>query len=182
MAQSFQLFKLFGFQVRMEWSALVGWVAVIAISSNVYMFIYRTKADEALWFGVLFWLIYMMGLLVHFGGHMLTSRLVGYPMNGLEFWWMFGRSLYPADEPPLQPYQHVWRAIGGPLGSVAWIVGIVLFYDRYMPTDVFNAFLLQFSLIVAVLYFLGTLWPMSFNDGGIIVEQLKRSRRQSSGA
>ncbi len=106
MDKSVQLFSVGSFKVRMESSAVVGWVVMVAIGANLVMFIYGANYADGLRFGMLYWLIHFGGILTHYLGHIIASHWVRHPMTGLEFWWIFGRSLYPSDEPALRPRQH----------------------------------------------------------------------------
>lgn len=178
---SFQIVSLNGFKIRMEWSAVIGWTTMAVIGANLMMFLYRTDYETALRFGLLFWMLHMGTVFIHVLGHVMSSALSGYPMTGVEFWWMFARTLYPADEPLLSPRQHIVRAIGGPLASAAWVVVLHQAIDRQTATDDFSVLLLQLAFLNALVYLLAPLIPFSFSDGGTIVANLRRQPRADSG-
>lgn len=174
MDTSFQLFSINGFKVRMEWSTTIGWIVVAMVSANVMMFLHRTDYETAIWFGMLFWLLHMGTVLIHVLGHVISSALIGHPMTGIEFWWMFARTLYPANEALLSPRQHIIRAVGGPIASVGWVVLLAEAVQRQTATDEFSVLLLHLVFLNAFLYLLGSLLPLSFTDGGTIVANLRR--------
>lgn len=174
MSQSFQFFSIGGFSLRLEMSAVIGWVVVVMVGANLYMFLYRTDYEAALRFGIIYWVIYMGGLLFHYFGHILASYWVGFPMSGLEFWWMFGRSIYPDNESQLTARQHIIRAAGGPVFSVVWVAVLFLALSQQSSGNVFSVFMLQLSFVTALLLLVGTLLPLSFSDGGTILYYLRR--------
>jgi len=57
---------------------------------------------------------------LHQWGHARAARQVGYPMTGMNFFFIFAASQYPADEPELSARLHIRRALGG------WWVNVVL--------------------------------------------------------
>lgn len=174
MDKSFHIIGLHGFRLRSEWSATVGAVAIAAVGANIHMFIHRVSYEEGLRFGFYFWLLHLAIIFVHHAGHFVASVLVQRPMNGIELWWVFGRSLYPSDEAPLSPAQHIIRSLGGLIASAALALLLyqLLIYAPFQ--DDFSVLLLQLLFVDAVLMLIGAALPLSFTDGGTILANLRR--------
>jgi hypothetical protein len=107
----------------------------------------------------------------HHYGHAWAARRVGYPMIGVEFWLILGRSIYPADEPALPGRIHIRRAFGGPMFSfiTACITSVVAVLFMPLGGPVWG--LLVFLALDNLLFFtLGALLPLDFVDGGTILK------------
>jgi hypothetical protein len=133
----------------------------------------KIPLGESILLGLVATLLHWTSGLLHHLGHYLASRTTGYPMLGLELG-MFGilaRDLYPADEPELPPAIHIRRALGGPLVSALLTVILFLLLPLW-PGNWYwiGLFILLDNLLV---YALQVFLPLSFNDGGSILRNLR---------
>jgi hypothetical protein len=112
--------------------------------------------------------------LVHNLGHAWAARRSGYPMSGLLYWTVLGRSLYPRDEPELPTRIHVQRALGGPLLSLVatLICGLIFFISD--PQNRLIWLLAGFAFLNNLLvYTLGALTPLGFTDGSTLLRAIR---------
>jgi hypothetical protein len=134
----------------------------------------RMPLGEALLLGLIAALLHWTSVLLHHLGHFIASRTTGYPMSGLLFG-MFGilaRDLYPADEPELAPAVHIRRALGGPI--VSGLLSVILFL--LLPLWPGNWYWVAWFILLEniFLFTLQVFIPLSFNDGGTILQNLRR--------
>jgi len=129
---------------------------------------------ESILIGLSATLLHWTSVLLHHLGHFIASRRAGYPMSGLELG-MFGilaRDIYPADEPELLPAIHIRRALGGPIVSgflsVIFSLLLLLWSGNWYWLGCFilleNLFLFTLQVFI----------PLSFNDGGTILRNLRK--------
>lgn len=120
-------------------------------------------------------LLHWVALLVHHMGHALAARTTGYPMTGVLLWGWLGTSLYPREEPELPPSVHLRRAMGGPISSTligfAAAMAALVLYPLEGNLWIFPAFLALDSLLI---FGLGSLIPLGFNDGSTLLHWLRR--------
>ena len=85
---------------------------------------------------------------------------------------LLARDIYPADEPDLAPGIHIRRALGGPLAS-ALLSGIFYLLLPIWPGKWhwLGLFILLENLFA---FTLQVFIPLSFNDGGSILNNLRR--------
>ena len=106
----------------------------------------------------------LLATLLHYGfelfhniGHAWMARRTGYPMSGMLYWTVLGRSLYPRDEPDLPSKIHLRRALGGPLASLLLAgIGGLLYGSIPEGTSIIRllaGFILYDNLIV---FFIGS--------------------------
>jgi Zn-dependent protease/CBS domain-containing protein len=123
-----KLFKIFGFEVGIDWSWII-LAILIAWSLSVGFFPFRFKnlSTETYWlmgiagaFGLFFSIVF------HEMCHSLVARKYGMPMKGITLF-IFGGVAEMGEEPPT-PKAEFMMAIIGPISSI--VIGIV-FYGIY---------------------------------------------------
>ncbi len=113
------LFKLFGFQVRIDLSwiiiaALVTW----SLAVGFFPFHYKYLAPETYWLmGVIAAIGFFLSIVVHEMFHSLVARKFDIPMKGITLF-VFGGVSEMGDEPKSAKAEF-WMALVGPLSSVA---------------------------------------------------------------
>ena len=127
-------------------------------------------AFEAITGGLFAALLHWVGEGWHQFGHALAARQVGYPMQGIELWWFFGRSLYAVDEPELPARVHIRRALGGAPASLLLTLiagGLAL---AWQESGGVGYWLALFSFWENLLVFtLGSFLPLGFTDGSTLL-------------
>jgi Zn-dependent protease len=121
--------------------------------------------------------VHWLSLFVHHFGHAIAARRTGYPMVGMRIWWWLATSLYPGDEPSLPREIHLQRAFGGPVASLAFAVMaallvLPLYAAGYWAWPFFAIAGLDSFLIFAI----GSLIPLGFNDGSTILRWLRERK------
>ena len=122
------LFKLFGFEVRIDLSwvilaILVAW----SLSSGLFPFHYKGLSTQTYWLmGIVGAIGLFLSIVVHEMSHSLIARRYGIPMKGITLF-IFGGVAEMTKEPP-SPRAELMMAIAGPISSI----GIsVVFYGIY---------------------------------------------------
>jgi hypothetical protein len=111
--------------------------------------------------------------LLHNIGHWLAARRTGHLMLGALFGekLIFGRSLYPDDEPALPARVHIMRALGGPIVSTVIGVALVAFtasiWDRAGDWRWIAAWAAFESFAI---FGPGAFLPLDFTDGGTLLK------------
>jgi Zn-dependent protease/CBS domain-containing protein len=123
-----KLFKIFGFEVGIDWSWII-LAILIAWSLSVGFFPFRFKnlSTETYWLmGIVGTLGLFISIIFHETCHSLVARKYGMPMKGITLF-IFGGVAEMGEEPP-SPKAEFMMAIIGPISSIA--IGIV-FYGIY---------------------------------------------------
>ena len=154
------------------------WVVATFLSSRVL----GRYLGAAILTGLGVALLHWVALLVHHMGHALAARSTGYPMVGVLMWWALATSLYPRDEPDLPASTHIRRAIGGPSASLAFsaLAGLIAWVLRAQGYASW-ALVVFVALDSLVVFGLGSLIPLGFNDGSTLIRWL-RARSQGRAA
>ncbi len=163
--------RFLGLELRAVPSAAAGsaliWLA-LALAGRAAL---QLDWAQALLGGLIGTLLHWLGELWHHVGHARAARKTGYPMTGVELFWIFGRSLYPADEPELPAKTHIRRALGGWPFSVmlAAVGGVLVLWLRTAPPLVFGlaVFFCAENLFV---FGLGAFLPLGFTDGSTLLK------------
>jgi hypothetical protein len=119
--------------------------------------------------------LHWLGEILHQLGHARAARRAGNPMTGIRLWWLLSASVYPPDEPPLPAEVHISRALGGPLASlvVSVVAGVVLLALSVAGVGGLAWWLALFFFLDNLLVFtLGALLPLGFNDGSTLLRWL----------
>jgi Zn-dependent protease/CBS domain-containing protein len=124
-----KLFKMFGFEVGVDWSWII-LAILVAWSLSVGLFPFRYKGLET----QTYWLMGIVGalglffsIIFHEMCHSLVARNYGMPMKGITLF-IFGGVAEMGEEPP-NPKAEFMMAIIGPISSIA--IGVV-FYGLYL--------------------------------------------------
>jgi hypothetical protein len=118
-------------------------------------------------------------LIVHHLGHAAAAWAAGHPMSGIRLWGWLATSLCPEDEPVLPVAVHIRRAMGGPLASVVFAVGIIYAALGLHSKGNQAWSLLAFVALDSLLIFgFGSLIPLGFNDGSTLIYWFGRKKRE----
>jgi mannose/fructose/N-acetylgalactosamine-specific phosphotransferase system component IID len=156
-------------------SAFIGALLLWIILSGVGIVALKLSPVEAILGGLVATLLHYLSDAVHQLGHAWAARRTGYPMTGVQFWWVLSSSLYPPDEPELPATTHIYRALGGPTASFLLAViagGIVLALAS--TGGVVLGVALFFFLDNLLVLCLGAFLPLGFNDGSTLLRWLPR--------
>jgi hypothetical protein len=161
--------SIYQLQITVEPSALICWAALLAALFGVGLGVLHMDALTALLAAAVCTALYIEGELWHQLGHAFAARRTGYPMTGITFFLVLGRSIYPADEPTLPPSVHIQRALGGPiasaLASLLWGVLLLL-----LPVGSAAWWVIAFAAVVNVgVFTLGAFMPLGFTDGSTLL-------------
>jgi Zn-dependent protease/predicted transcriptional regulator len=123
-----KLFKIFGFEVGIDWSWIVLAILVAwSLSVGFFPFRYKDLSTQTYWvMGIVGALGLFFSIIFHEMCHSLVARKYGMPMKGITLF-IFGGVAEMGEEPP-NPRAEFMMAVVGPLSSIA--IGIV-FYAIY---------------------------------------------------
>jgi Zn-dependent protease len=128
--------------------------------------------------GLLAVLAYEAASVIHTIGHMISSHRAGAPMDRVHLAAPLPRTLYYNNE--VSPQAHLGRASGGPLASgLAFLVTLGL-WPLVSGQSVLAEFLKLSSLINGLLG-AGSLLPLPFVDGGVLLKWSLVERGQPVG-
>ncbi len=117
--------------------------------------------------GLLAALNYVAMDFIHFGGHIISSRLASAPMNEVRVKFPLPNSYYRKED--VSPEQHQLRAIGGPIASALTALVALPLWLLSRPgsllRDVFSIAAIANGAIA-----LGSLFPLPFIDGGSLLK------------
>ncbi len=172
--KSIHLGKLFNLQMDVLPVAFLGTLLLWVGLSAAAFYGVKIPLGESILLGFAATLLHWVSGLLHHLGHFIASRTTGYPMSGIQFG-MFGilaRDLYPDNEPELSPSIHIRRALGGPI--VSGLLSVIFFLLLPLWPENWH-YLGLFTLLENVFVFtLQVFLPLSFNDGGTILKNLRR--------
>jgi Zn-dependent protease/predicted transcriptional regulator len=119
------LFKLLGFQVRIDLSWIIIAVLIVwSLSTGLFPFYYRGLSAQTYWImGIVGAVGLFLSIIVHEFSHSLVARKYGMPMKGITLF-IFGGMAEMTDEPASAKAEFMMAAVG-PISSVAIAV---LFY------------------------------------------------------
>ncbi|GAB4579169.1 MAG: hypothetical protein Fur0022_19070 [Anaerolineales bacterium] len=170
MAKTFSLGTLLGLRLTVLPSAILATGLLSGFFAGVGYWALGLSVLEAIMGGMLAGLIHWIGEIWHQFGHALAARRVGYPMQGIEFWGLLGRSVYPTDEPDLPSQIHIRRALGGAPASFLFALLAGIFLARLNPTDGVLYWLVVFAVFENLFVFgLGAFLPLGFTDGSTLL-------------
>jgi len=120
-----KLFKLLGFEVRIDWSWII--IAILiawSLSKGVFPSYYKNlPAQTYWWMGIIGALGLFLSIIAHEFSHSLVARKYGLPMKGITLF-IFG-GVAEMDEEPASAKVEFLMAIAGPISS---IVIALIFY------------------------------------------------------
>jgi Zn-dependent protease len=158
-----------GLQISAEPSALAGALAVWLLAALAGWYWLDLSPLQAVIGGLAAYVLHLGSDLVHHIGHAWAARRTGYPMVGVCFWLIFGRSIYPADEPALPGAVHIRRALGGPAANLLLAVPVAIASAAVWPWQGLGDSLLAFLLIDNLFLGLGALLPIGPFDGSTVL-------------
>jgi Zn-dependent protease/CBS domain-containing protein len=128
--KSIKLFKLFGFEVKIDISWLV--IALLitwTLAKGSFPHYYQGFQNSTYWImGILGALGLFIAIIFHELSHSLVARKFGLPMKGITLF-IFGGVAEMTEEPP-NPKAEFFMAIAGPISSI--ILGLGLFGVRFL--------------------------------------------------
>ena len=155
---SFPLFKLFGFQVKVDLSWFI--IAVLitwSLADGVFPYYFPNLAPASLWvMGVAGALGLFLSIVLHELGHSVVAERQGLPMRGITLF-IFGGVAEMSGEPPSAKAEFL-LAIAGPIVSLLLGLGLLALWLIPMPDPVrgvlaylgvINLLLVAFNLIPA---------------------------------
>jgi len=166
----FTLGKLGDLQVTARTSALAGTALLFVVLLILAIWLTGQSIVGAIVLALLATLLHWVCVIFHQMGHARAARRTGYPMTGMEFWWVLSASIYPLYERPLPASTHTRRALGGPQASLllSAISAIILLL---MPGGTAAWWLALFFFADNFLTFtIGSLLPLGFTDGSTLLE------------
>ena len=175
MNRKFTLSDFAGLHLTASSSILAGSLLIWLLWSGVAVWWFGATWLSALAVGLLAVALHWASELVHQLGHAWAARRVGYPMFGVHFWGVLGRSLYPRDEPALPGGVHIRRALGGPIFSLGMsVVGAAWVWLARDAAPAWQWLAWFFFLENFVMMTLQVFLPLGFNDGATIYYWLRR--------
>lgn len=150
------LFKLAGFEVRLDWSwfflaALVSWTLAI----GYFPFRFPNLSQSTYWLmGVSGTVGLFFSIILHELCHSLVGRFYGIPIAGITLF-IFGGIAKMRDMPP-NPKSEFFMAIVGPLCSIALafilflVLRLAIFYQWQIPVVGVVAYLSMINLMLGV--------------------------------
>ncbi|MFV9506115.1 MAG: hypothetical protein AB4911_16310 [Oscillochloridaceae bacterium umkhey_bin13] len=112
---------------------------------------------------------------IHVSGHILSSRLVGAPMDAVDFGW-YPMSVYADHD--VTPQQHLGRASGSVSASL--LAAIILFLLARCSTPPAIRYLLTIAAMQHGFLFGASMLPLPQVDGGVISTNLRHIMQTSS--
>src|SRR5688500_18646765 len=118
LTRSFQIFRIFGFPIRLDMSwffivVLLTW----SLASDVFPRSFAGLADSSYWaMGIAGAFGLFASIVLHELGHALVAQRFGLPVRGITLF-IFGGVAEMSDEPP-SPKAEFWVSIAGPITSV----------------------------------------------------------------
>jgi hypothetical protein len=150
-------------------SAIMCSLLLWAFYSALASFLLNLSLGIALLVGSLALALHWLSEMAHQFGHVWAGRRVGYAATGIQLWWVFSSTLYPADEPVLPTATHLHRALGGPAFS---FVLMILAAALCLALLSFGGFAWRLAAIFALqnlLVFIIGLLPLGFTDGSTLL-------------
>ncbi len=150
------LFKLLGFEVRVDLSWLIlAFLVAWSLAQGLFPVIYPDASPQAYWsMGIAGVLGLVVSIVIHEFSHSLVARRYGLPIHGITLF-IFGGVAEMTDEPPNAKSEFL-MAVAGPLASV---VLAILFWQLYSLAaalawpeafQVVIAYLAYINLILAI--------------------------------
>ena len=120
-----KLFKLLGFEVRIDWSWII--IAILiawSLSKGLFPSYYKNLSTQTYWWmGIIGALGLFLSIIAHEFSHSLVARKYGLPMKGITLF-IFG-GVAEMDEEPASAKVEFLMAIVGPLSSI--IIALIFY-------------------------------------------------------
>lgn len=156
--------RIFGLRVDVRPSSIVAAVIVFVLS----LIAARNNARPVR-LALASTLLYFEAEANHIAGHLVSSALVGAPIDRVLLG-IRGYTLY--DNNDVEPYQHIGRAIGGPLGSA---VSMLFWWGIWrLRRNKVGGDIASLGLIYNLLFTLGSWLPIPSVDGHVILKNISK--------
>lgn len=170
-----RLGQLAGLELIAAPSALAGtliyWIVLAVVAAGLLSF----PLFEAILGGLVAVGLHWFSEFWHQWGHAWAARRTGYPMSGVLFWGLLGKSIYPADEPQLPANLHIRRALGGVPASLLLALAALVLAVVLRSVSRFLFGLALYLLLENVFIFgIGALLPLGFTDGSTLLHYWRR--------
>ena len=130
--------------------------------------------------GFISMLLHWVSALAHQLGHARAARQTGYPMVGVDLWFLLGTSIYPDDEPELPAEVHIKRALGGiPISLFLGLTGVILSVVLRTNPGLAYIVVVFFTVENLLVFTIGAIMPLNFTDGGTLREWLPKREKLS---
>lgn len=170
------MITVFGLPMRAKRSAYVTFVVFWALAAVIGAALAQAGWLEAVLGGLLFAVLYWVGLFVHHYGHFDAGRRVGHPLRHIVFFLMLAGESYRGEDAAEIPARvHVRRALGGPLFSLLFCIPLVVGLLVIGPDWVW----LLALLVNVFIYVLGSFVPLGaigFETDGSTLLRVWRGR------
>jgi Zn-dependent protease/CBS domain-containing protein len=168
------LFKLLGFQVRIDFSWIIIAVLVAwSLSTGLFPFQYEGLSTPTYWMmGIVGALGLFLSIVLHEFSHSLVARKYGIPMKGITLF-IFGGMAEMSDEPP-SPKAEFMMAAAGPVSSLL-IAGIFyLFFSAGVALGISDpvAGVVQYLALINLLLAAFNTVPAFPLDGGRVLRSI----------
>lgn len=170
-------FKVGGLPVKVERRMLILLTLVMPLILAVVARWRRPQRSlgEALVVGWLYWLVLLTPDATHIGGHAISARKAGAPMDAVYVPLGMPRTIYYNNTVP--PATHMRRALGGPVASIlGFVVGSLLY--RLASPESLSRELSGLAVAGHGLIGAGSLLPIPGVDGATILHWWRRQRSQ----
>jgi Zn-dependent protease/CBS domain-containing protein len=113
-----KLFKLLGFEVRVDWSWIIIAILIVwSLSKGLFPYYYKGLSTQTYWWmGIMGAAGLFVSIIVHEFSHSLVARRYGLPIKGITLF-IFGGVSEMTEEPPSARAEFM-MAIAGPLSSI----------------------------------------------------------------
>jgi Zn-dependent protease/predicted transcriptional regulator len=127
---SYRLFKLFGFEVKVNPSWLIIAVLIVwSLAQGTFPHYFKNLSTAMYWWmGVAGAIGLFLSIVVHELSHSLVAKIFGLPIKGITLF-IFGGVAEMSDEPP-SAKSEFFMAIAGPLASI--VIGVFFFAFNFV--------------------------------------------------
>ncbi len=170
--REYQLGSLGGIRLSVTSPVAIGSILLLAVLIAVAIGALGLPVGAAIAGSLLAVILHWGSEITHQLGHAWAARRVGHPMIGIRLgtFWLLSTSVYPPDEPPLPGAIHIRRALGGPLASLLLSVIAAIIVGALRPSGDTWWWVGAFFFLENLLIFtLGSLVPLGFNDGSTLL-------------
>lgn len=131
--QGIYLFKLFGFEVSIDWSwFILAFLVTWSLAAIYFPFIYKGLSVATYWsMGVVGTLGLFISIILHELCHSLVARYYDLPITGIKLF-IFGGVAQMDDDPP-SPKAEFLMAVVGPIASI--VLGFLFTFLFYVGTQ-----------------------------------------------
>lgn len=168
--RTYTLGRLLGLRITAETSAIITFIVLWVVLGVVGRQFFNFTVPDVFVGGFIATALHYLSELAHQFGHALAAARTGYPMIGVHYWLMLGRSIYPPIEPLLPAQVHIRRALGGPVMSLALAFAFSIVALLLAPVGGLVWVLVMFVFLDNLLVFgLGSFLPLGFTDGSTLI-------------